>query len=211
MAEPDQPLSPTEAAAAFFSGAAMAYLNDPNTPFALGRFANEPVIISDIPFFPTDHQAALVYFASHPAIIAGTYRPPAPGAAASAFFKVQGAGWTAKGTNMAVALQIGQSVGLTIGFTDAAGLAAVKPGPVTWTSSDAATATVTPNATDDTQATAVSIAEGATATITATSGTLSATIDVSVGAGPAVAATITAGTPFPTPAAAPAPAPAPAA
>lgn len=200
MADPDQPLTPTEAAAAFFSGASMAYLDDPNTPFALGRFANEPVIISEIPFFPADHQAALVYFASHPAIIAGTYRPPAPGVAASAFFKVKGVGWTAKGTNMAVALQIGQSVGLTIGFLDAAGLAAAKPGPVTWTTSDAATATVTPNATDDTQATAVSIAEGATATLTATSGTLTATIDVSVGAGPAVSASITAGTPFQTPA-----------
>src|SRR5260370_30471424 len=99
MAEPDQPLSPTEAAAAFFSGAAMAYLTDPNTPFALGRFANEPVIISDIPFFPTDHQAALVYFASHPAIIARTYRPPPPAAAASAFFNVQRAGCAAKPPN----------------------------------------------------------------------------------------------------------------
>src|SRR5260370_8324382 len=88
-AERDQPLSPTEAAAAFFSGAAMAYLNDPNTPFALGRFANEPVILSDIPFFPTDHQAPLVYFASHPAIIAGTYRPPPPAAAPPPLSKVQ--------------------------------------------------------------------------------------------------------------------------
>jgi hypothetical protein len=201
MSHPTQPLTPAEAATAFFAGTALAYLSDPTTPFALGRYFNEPVIVSEVPFFPPDQQAARVYFASHPVIVAGTYRPPAPGVAVRALIRVQGAGWSVKGTNMAVALQFGQSVGLTISFLDANGLPATEPGPVTWTSSDPTTVTITPNATDDTQATAVSVKEGSLSTISAVSGSITATIDISVGAGPAVSGTITAGVPFSTPAA----------
>lgn len=206
-----QPLHPQEAATLFFAGEALAYLSDPTIPFVLGRYFGEPVMVSPLPFFPPRQEEARIYFKANPVIIAGTYKPPAPGAAASALLKVNGAGWSVKGNAMAAAIQIGQSVGLTISFLDAGGQPAAKPGPVAWTSSDATTVSVAANTTDDTQATAVSVAEGKTATVTATSGTLSATIDISVGAGPAVSASIAAGTPFPTPAVAPAAPAAPAA
>jgi hypothetical protein len=194
-----QPLKPGEAATLFFAGEGLAYLATPTTPFALGRYFGEPVLVSPLPFFPPQQEEARIYFKANPVIIAGTYKPPAPGVAVRALIKVKGAGWSVEGNDMAVALQLGQSVGLTISFLDAGGQPASKPGAVTWSSSDATTVSVTPNPTDDTQATAVSVAEGKTATITATSGGLSATIDISVGAGAAVSATITAGTPFSTP------------
>lgn len=194
-----QPLKPGEAAALFFSGEGLAYLATPEDPFALGRYFGEPVLVSPLPFFPPQQEEAKIYFKSHPVIIAGTYRPPAPGTAVSALIRVKGAGWSVEGNNMAVALQIGQSVGLTVSFLDAGGQPASKPGAVSWTSSDPTAVTVTANPSDDTQATAVSVAEGKTGTITASSGSLTATIDISVGAGPAVSMSIAAGTPFQTP------------
>lgn len=197
-------LSPHEAATLFFAGEALAYVSEPTVPFALGRYFGEPVAITPLPFFPPNQAEAVVYFKSHPVILAGTYRPPAPGAAVSALLKLQAAGWSVKGNDMSVALQIGQSVGLTISFLDAGGMPAAKPGAVTWTTSDATVVSVTPNTNDDTQAIAVSVKEGATATLSATSGGLSATVDISVGAGPAISASIAAGTPFQTPSAAPA-------
>lgn len=196
-----QALKPGEAATLFFSGEGLSYLATPTVPFALGRYFGEPVLVSPLPFFPPEQEEAKIYFKANPVIIAGTYRPPAPGVAVRALIKVKGAGWSVEGNDMAVALQLGQSVGLTISFLDAGGQPASKPGPVTWASSDATAVTVTANPSDDTQATAVSVAEGKTGTITATSGSLSATIDISVGAGPAVSASIAAGTPFATPAA----------
>jgi hypothetical protein len=98
-----------------------------------------------------------------------------------------------------VALVNGQSVDLTVAYTDSGGASAPAPGAVTWSSSDDSIATVEANPDDDTQATAVSVAEGV-ATITAESGGIETTEDVDVSASEAVATegAITAGAPYDT-------------
>ena len=67
-----QPLKPAEAATLFFAGEALSYLSTPSIPFALGRYFGDLILISPLPFFPPDQQAAKAYFKANPAIIAGT-------------------------------------------------------------------------------------------------------------------------------------------
>jgi Bacterial Ig-like domain (group 2) len=92
----------------------------------------------------------------------------------------------------------GQSVDLTVAYTDSQGAPAHPPGPVNWTSSAESIATVSAG-TDDTQATVVSVANG-TATITAESNGIACGIDIIVGAGESAASEgeITAGEPYDT-------------
>jgi hypothetical protein len=99
-----------------------------------------------------------------------------------------------------VALVNGQSVDLTVAYTDAQGAPVPAPGAVTWSSSDDSIATIEADPDDDTQATVTSVAEGA-ATITAESGGIEVTEDVDVSASEPVATegTITAGVPYATP------------
>ncbi len=89
----------------------------------------------------------------------------------------------------------GDLIDLTVAFKDGKGDAATKPGPVTWTSSTPAVATVAAGS-DDTTATVTSLTVGDT-TITSSSGSINATIDINVIAAAATQATITAGTPTP--------------
>jgi hypothetical protein len=96
-----------------------------------------------------------------------------------------------------VELSNGQSVDLTVAYTDPSGAPAHPPGPVNWTSSDDSIATVSAG-TEDTQATVTSVADGP-ATITAESEGISCGIDVMVGGGASAATEgeITAGEPYP--------------
>jgi hypothetical protein len=96
-----------------------------------------------------------------------------------------------------VELSNGQSVDLTVAYTDAQGAAAHPPGVVTWWSSDDSVAKVSAG-TDDTQATVTSVA-GGTATITAESNGISCGIDMVVAQAPegTVEGQITAGEPYP--------------
>jgi hypothetical protein len=97
-----------------------------------------------------------------------------------------------------VELSNGQSVDLTVAYTDSQGAPAHPPGPVNWTSSDNSIATVSAG-TEDTQATVVSVADGP-ATITAESNGITCAIDLMVGGGEAGASEgeITAGEPYDT-------------
>jgi hypothetical protein len=95
-----------------------------------------------------------------------------------------------------VELTNGQSVDLTVAYTDSAGTPAHPPGAVTWWSSDDSIASVRAG-TDDTHATVASAADG-TATITAESNGITCAIDIIVGAaeGAATEGQITAGEPY---------------
>jgi hypothetical protein len=97
-----------------------------------------------------------------------------------------------------VELSNGQSVDLTVAYTDAQGAPAHPPGPVNWTSSSPSIATVSAGD-EDTQATVTSIANGNT-TITAESNGITCAIDLMVGGGEAGASEgeITAGEPYDT-------------
>jgi|HubBroStandDraft_4_1064222.scaffolds.fasta_scaffold00193_3 hypothetical protein len=97
-----------------------------------------------------------------------------------------------------VELVNGQSVDLSVAYTDSQGAPAPAPGPVNWTSSDTSIVTVS-SGDEDESATATSVAEG-TATITAESNGITCGIDMIVGAGDAVATEgeITAGEPYDT-------------
>jgi Bacterial Ig-like domain (group 2) len=97
-----------------------------------------------------------------------------------------------------VELVNGQSVDLSVAYTDAQGAPAPAPGPVNWYSSDTSIVTVS-SGTEDESATATSVAEG-TATITAESNGITCGLDMIVGASEAVASegTITAGEPYDT-------------
>jgi hypothetical protein len=186
-----QALDPNEAATLFRSGTALAFLADPETPFVMGRWMNQPALCLPSPDDP------VAYFTTYPVIVYGTYAPSPPGEAVRAVITISAAGWTARGYAMAVALPKGKAVDLTIAFEDDAGNPAEAPGAVTWTSSDDEIATVDPDADDDTEAVATAVAEGA-ATITGSSNGISATIDidVTVEAGGAVTANISAGEPY---------------
>jgi hypothetical protein len=97
-----------------------------------------------------------------------------------------------------VELNTGQSVDLTVAYTDSQGAPAHPPGPVTWTSSDNSVATASAG-TDDTQTTVASVGNG-NATITAESNGITCAIDIMVGAGASAASEgeITAGEPYDT-------------
>jgi hypothetical protein len=97
-----------------------------------------------------------------------------------------------------VELNNGQSVDLSVAYTDSAGLLVHPPGPVTWWSSDDSIAKVSAG-TEDTLATVTSVANGPV-TITAESSGISCGIDIMVGAGQSVATEgeITAGEPYDT-------------
>jgi hypothetical protein len=97
-----------------------------------------------------------------------------------------------------VELSNGQSVDLSVAYTDAQGAPAPAPGPVNWTSSDTSIVTVS-SGDEDESATATSVKNG-TATITAESNGITCGIDVYVGAGGSVASegAITAGEPYDT-------------
>lgn len=186
-----QALNPNEAAMLYRSGTALAFLADPETPFVMGRWMNQPALCLPSPDDP------VAYFTTHPVIVYGTYAPSPPGEAVRAVITISAAGWTARGYAMAVALPKGKAVDLTIAFEDDLGNPAEAPGAVTWTSSDDEIATVDPDADDDTEAVATAVAEGA-ATITGSSNGITATIDidVTVEAGGAVTANISAGEPY---------------
>ncbi len=92
----------------------------------------------------------------------------------------------------------GDLIDLSVAFKDGKGDPATKPGPVTWTSSADAVATVAAKA-DDTTATVTSLTVG-TATITATSGAISGTVDINVIAAAATEADVSAGQPYTPPA-----------
>jgi Bacterial Ig-like domain (group 2) len=98
-----------------------------------------------------------------------------------------------------VSLTTGQSVDLTVAYTDPDGAAVPPPGAVNWASSDESVATVEANPGDDTKATVASVAEGPV-TINAESEGITCVLDISVGAveSAATGGEITAGEPYDT-------------
>jgi hypothetical protein len=187
----NQPLDPNQAATLFYAGDAMAFTSEPQSPFVYGRWMSQPCMCVSPPF--KDQPSAAAYFTTHPVILANSYTPPPPGEAAGATLKVSGAGWTARGTKMAVELPNGQRVDLQVSYTDESGNSAEKPGAITWSSSDENTATVNADDADDTRAVVSAVAVG-TITVSAESGGITATLDVIVGAGSGSANEATQGT-----------------
>jgi hypothetical protein len=183
-------LTTDEAVAFFYSGEQLSYTFDPTTPFVAGRWLGQLVLCTQIPF-----DDAGTYFNQHPVVLYRTYRPPIPGEAAGALIHFNLAGFSVRGSNMAVSLPIGDHVGLTIAYTDSAGDAAAKPGAIAWASTDPTIATVAIGA-DDATADVVAVKTG-TVTISAVSGGITATLEVDVIAGVAAAGVITPGAPAP--------------